>query len=331
MVKNQIQYLVDEINKPVDKLTILMTSTHPMTDVNICYTEHEFYNLDIQQFPIKWPSNVMVPSNMHIIKDINELPYRPDVIISQNIVDQYGIFKQLSYMLDVPLIEFEHTMPTMEWVKSGTVEAVKQQTDADAYVYITDYSRRAWGRDSSNGKIIYHMVEQDFYNGWIGGNGRAMILVNQFKGREWAVGNPVELMLKSDLIDLYGHNIGYQSESLSKLQVVDRLRNYDVFINTSIQSPLPASLLEAASVGTPILSRKTCAIPDFFVDNDSIMFYETIEEAIEKMNMILNSKELQKRLSIGAQQVIQTKFSKDRYIADWNQILNEVIVGYHAR
>lgn len=331
MVKNQIQYIVDEINKPVDKLTILMTSTHPMTDVNICYTEHEFYNLDIQPFPIKWPSNVPVPPNMHLIKDINELPYRPDLIISQNIVDQYGVFRQLSYMFDTPLIEFEHTMPTAEWIKSNTVEAVKQQTDADAYVYITDFSRKAWGRDSTNGDVVYHMVEQDFYNGWTGDNGRAMILVNQFKGREWAVGNPVELMLKSDKIDLYGHNPGYTSEPLSKLQVLDKLREYDVFINTSIQSPLPASLLEAASVGMPIISRKTCAIPDFFIDNESILFYETPEEAIEKMNLLLGDKALRQKLSNNVRKVIIDKFNKERYVADWNRILNMAKVKYNAR
>lgn len=330
-MKNQIDFIVQEVNrKSSNQLVILMTSTHGMTDTNLCKTEHEIYNLSAPNFPIKWPHDLPVPSNMHIIKSIDELPHRPDIVLSQNIIDQLNHFAGLAKFFDAPLVEFEHTLPTEEWVKGGVVKNLREQLSPDAYVFISEFSRKEWMRDDDkNSSVIYHMVDTEKYSGWEGGNKRCMMLVNAFKGREWAVGNPVPLMLKNEKIDLFGHNPGFTSKSLSREQVIQTMREYDVFLNTSVRSPIPASLLEAAAVGMPIVSRRTCAIPEFFKDHESILFYDTEEEALEKVNMLLAAKETRKVLGQNARKVVLEHFNEERYCDDWNQILYTALRNYN--
>jgi hypothetical protein len=334
--KSRAQFIIEEIyRKPGDRpLVILMTSTHPMTDKNLCETGHHIYNLDIPNFPIKWQKEHSVPKNMTIINSLDQLPHRPDVILSQNIVDQYNIWANLQFQFDCPLVSFEHTLPTDAWVSQKIPEKIKIDLANVTRVFITEFSKREWQcGDDPKSHVIYHMVDTEKWNGWVGGNKKSMILVNQFSGREWAVGNVDELLTKNikmggKEIDLFGHNPGFQRKHLFNNQVVEKMQEYDVFINTSVRSPLPASLLEAASVGMPIISAKTCAIPDFFEHNKNILFYSTFEECIELNKMLLEDKKLRKSLGAEARNVILEKFNKDRYVKDWNNVLNYARENY---
>jgi hypothetical protein len=334
-MKNQIQFIVDEVGRPVERpLVILMTSTHPMTDANLTKTGHQFFNLDIKQFPIKWEPGRPVPENMTIITDPSELPHRPDLILSQNIMDQYPIWQQLAYQFDCPVVEFEHTLPSPEWEAAGILDKIKADIRVPAYVFITEYSRDAWKHeDDPYAHVQYHMVDSDFYDGWVGGNGMAAIMCNAFQGREWAVGDILSLLMKAEdnKIQLFGHNPGFESPVLtSPTMVVNTLREFDVFINTSICSPIPASVLEAASIGMPIISTKTCAIPKFFVEGESIRYYETEEECLAILDELLADKEQRARLGAAARQVILNNFNEERYKADWNEVFQAALARYHG-
>jgi len=329
-MKNQIQFIVDELTRPTKRpLVILMTSTHPMTDTNLLKTGHQFYNLDIPQFPIKWNGNM--PENMHIIQDINQLPHRPDLIISQNITDQHNVFSQLGYTFDCPIIEFEHTVPSPEWIKLKIPEQIMNQVhNVIKFVYITDYSRKEWG--NPDGVVLYHMVNSDIYKGWTGGNGHAAMMCNAFAGREWAVGDIAKLMEldTENRIMLFGGNPGFDSQVLrTPMEVASTLSEFDVFVNTSIRSPIPASLLEAASIGMPIVSTKTCAIPEFFTEGENIRYFETYEECLKIVDELLADKEQRERLGAAARNVILEKFNEERYVADWNKILYEAVGAYN--
>lgn len=328
-MKNQIQYIVDELYRPSErKLVILMTSTHPMTDRNLCLTGHSIYNLELPQFPIKWEGNV--PENMTFINQIEQLPHRPDIVLSQNIVDQYPVFKQLSYMFDAPLVEFEHTVPSPEWMQGGVVEQIKNSVAVDGYVFITDFSRNDWGhKNSKKAFTLYHMVDTDFYKGWTGGNGRVATMCNAFASRVWAVGNIAEFMTSNDKVDLFGNNPGYESRPLARRDVPITLSEYDIYLNTSLRSPIPASLIEAAAIGMPIVSTKTCAIPDIFTDGENIRFFETMDEANTIIAELLEDKAQRKRLGAAAREKAVEAFSEKSYTDQWDRILMSTIGDYH--
>lgn len=331
-MKNQVQFVVDEVNRPPERpLTILMTSTHPMTDANLCKTGHQFFNLDIKQFPIKWGKRP-VPENMTIINDISALPHRPDIILSQNVVDQLPVFQRLGYTFDAPVIEFEHTLPSPQWQQNNVVAQIRKEVIMPAYVFITDFSKREWLRENDpNAFTIYHMVDTDFYKGWTGGNGKAAMMCNSFLGREWAVGDVAGIMdLGYGTIKLFGNNPGYDSITLpTPTEVVRTLSEFDVFVNASLRSPIPASLLEAASIGMPIVTTKTCAIPDFFSEGENARFFETNEECIAIVKELLADKKERKRLGKAARQTVIENFNEERYKADWDNVLSYALGVYH--
>lgn len=338
--KSRADFIIGEITRESGErpYLVLMTSTHPMTDINLCHTGHKIVNLDINNFPIKWQREQAVPSNMRVITSLDELEHRPDFILSQNIVDQFPVWANLQFQFDCPIISFEHTLPTETWVQQGIHEKIRSDLKNFTRVFITDFSKKEWNCENEpNAHVLYHMVDTDKFHGWIGGNGRSMVLVNQFSGREWAVGD-VENLLITDVkyggqkIDLFGHNAGYKSKPLYGNEVVTTMQDYDVFINTSIKSPLPASVLEAAAVGMPIISRKTCAIPEFFEHGKNILFYSTYEECIEMNKELLSDKQRRKQLGAAAREVVLSKFNKDRYINDWNKIFKSAkeIYGHQA-
>ena len=333
MAKARADYIIGELTRKAGDrpLLILMTSTHPMTDKNLCKTGHQIYNLDLSQFPIKWHREAQnsVPENMHIIQSLDELPHRPDVIISQNIVDQFNIWVQIAQQFDCPVLQFEHTLPTDNWIETGIVDKLSQDLAPILRCFITDYSKEAW-KAGENSAVIYHMVDTEKFNGWEGGNGKAMMLVNSFAGREWAVGDIPAFLDKigENKLNLFGVNQGYKSQPLLGHQVPQMLKEHDVFVNCSLRSPIPASLLEAASVGIPIVTRATCAIPKFFKDEENCLYFDTDEEGVEKVTRLLENRKLRKELGAAARATVLEFFNQERYVADWNKALTLAMEKY---
>ncbi len=333
MHKSRADYILGELErKPnIRPLNILLTSTHPMTDKNLCRTGHNIFNLDIPQFPIKWQTAGHVPDNMKIIHSIEELPCRPDVIISQNIVDQFNHWMNMSFLFDCPVISFEHTLPTAEWLRLGIPEKITNDLVNTTRVFISEFSKLEWKAPTSS-EVIYHMANTDKYKDWLGGNGRAAMLVNAFSGREWAVGNVEELLVKDNgkRIDLFGNNPGYLSKPLNEDEVIRTLQDYDVFVNTSIRSPIPASLLEAAAVGTPIVTTSNSAIPEFFKNEVNCLTFSTIDECFAQIDRLLGDKVLRKQLSTAARETILSKFNEQRYTEDWNRVITKTMERHHG-
>jgi len=335
MAKSRADWIVGELTRKSGErpLVVLMTSTHPMTDRNLCKTGHQFYNLDLPQFPIKWQNEGGVPENMHIIHSLDELPCRPDIIISQNIVDQFSHWMNISRLFDCPVLCFEHTLPTQEWMAMDIPNKLKNDLALFERVFITDYSKSEWQcGELKNAHTIYHMIDTKKYDGWLGGNGRAAVVVNAFAGRQWAVGD-VEGLLTLDggkRIDLFGNNPGFKSQPLSQQQVISTLQDYDVFVNTSLRSPIPASLLEAAAVGIPIVTTATCAIPEFFKDGINCLTFSTFEECLSQVDRLLADKQLRKTIGQAGRATIIEKFNEQRYVADWNKVFQATKDSYNG-
>jgi len=336
-MKSRADWILGELSRKagVRPLVILMTSTHPMTDRNLCHTGHQIYNLDIPQFPIKWhrEPNAFIPENMHIIGSIDELPCRPDVIISQNIVDQFNTWVGISRVFDCPILCFEHTLPTSEWHSAEIPGKLRTDLRLFQRAFITDFSKADWKcMGDENAHTILHMIDTNKYKDWLGGNGRAAVLVNAFASRRWAVGD-VEALLTLDegkRIDLFGHNPGYKSLPLSPSDVIKVLQDYDVFVNTSLRSPIPAALLEAAAIGTPIVTTASCEIPTHFINEVNCLTFTTFEECIQQVDRLLADKPLRKKLGAAARETVIANFNQERYVKDWNKVLQRTMETYNG-
>lgn len=84
--------------------------------------------------------------------------------------------------------------------------------------------------------------------------------------------------------------------------VYDYLLKADMFLLTSIYEGLPLCLLEALSVGLPIVSTNVGGIPDIIKNDYNGLLVDSgdIDKMLDKCELLFNNIELQKQLSINA-------------------------------
>ena len=84
--------------------------------------------------------------------------------------------------------------------------------------------------------------------------------------------------------------------------VYDYLLKADIFLLTSIYEGLPLCLLEALSVGLPIVSTNVGGIPDIIKNDYNGLLVDSgdIDKMLDKCELLFNNTELQKQLSINA-------------------------------
>lgn len=110
---------------------------------------------------------------------------------------------------------------------------------------------------------------------------------------------------------------------MDKIENASSFNNgFDVFLLTSQREGGPTSLLEAMLLGVPVVSTKVGVVPDIIVDGENGFSTEIKDTKIlaQKVNQLLDDKELQKQFSIRNIELIKNKFSS-LYIA--NQIKTE--------
>lgn len=111
----------------------------------------------------------------------------------------------------------------------------------------------------------------------------------------------------------------------------DRKRN--LFANASIfifpstfpVESQPLVLLEAASMGCAIITSRIGEIEEMFNENEVLFLNNVTEsEIIEKVNMLLDNKELRLELGINAYRKFMNKYSTEKYLFNWSQIFKNI-------
>jgi len=126
---------------------------------------------------------------------------------------------------------------------------------------------------------------------------------------------------------LVGNNPGLSDPASSTDELVNEYNECAVFLNTSTYSPIPTSLLEAMSCGTPVVSTATCMIPDI-IENGSNGFISNDEEVLkEKIKLLLDNPDLAKEMGAKGRQTILEKFSEEKFLNNWNRIFDKVYEG----
>lgn len=84
-------------------------------------------------------------------------------------------------------------------------------------------------------------------------------------------------------------------------------------------------VVEAASLGLPVISQKTLALTEYFKDNESICFCESEPEQIaQKVIELSKNREHMKSMANSASRLYNVRFSKDAYLHDIINVLNSV-------
>ncbi len=330
MINPVLQALRQELLvKNKKQLNILCMPTHEGYQTMLSKTGHNFYMIgDVVK---NWDYHTRkLPDNHYIIKP-HEGSYRFDLsfdlVLSQERSTQLPLLRQLADQMKIPLVHLEHTEPRPEWTHKQ-----RQRLDsvrADVYVYITEYNRKSWNDESAS--VIYHGIDTDLFQpvevktiGELYPHG--ISVVNLFPQRDVFCGWTLWQQIASVVpVKLYGYNPGL-SESINDPKLLNEKLNYHkFFLNTSQLSPIPLSLLEAAAAGRPIVTTKKQDIPKVFTHDENCLMSNDTEELIAFCKELLTNKDMANKLGSNARNLILQKYSMDAFVANWNNLFNEVL------
>tara|TARA_B100000886_G_C20404950_1_gene484301 strand:- start:566 stop:1651 length:1086 start_codon:yes stop_codon:yes gene_type:complete len=139
------------------------------------------------------------------------------------------------------------------------------------------------------------------------------------------IGDGPEFNNLSDFI--IANNIRNVTLTGFKKNVFPHLQNSDVFLSTSLYEGLPISLLEAMSVGLPIIATNVTGNKDAVEHGISGYLYNLgeIYQAKEYILNLINNKDLRKKMSIESQKRQRDYFSTNTMINEYKILYKDIL------
>ena len=320
-------------------LNIITFCTHERYEQSLAKTGHNFYALKSGK---TWNSNYGVqPENYHqVSKLLEHIDY--DLVLCQD-SGRYPEARQVADMYNLPLVLLTHTLPDVRYDINNQTK-IMQSLEADHFVFISQYSVQQWDMERRDDvSVIRHGIDFDFWNEYQVAvedrlAGTVISVANHFPDRDWCLGwelwcdivgfdNQSGSLPKG--VTLVGDNQPL-SQSASPHVLRKKYNESVVFLNTSLHSPVPMSLLEAMACGCIPVSTETCMIPevitegvDGFMSNDP----DTLKTLVDRLK---NDPDYAATYGNNAKQTIREHYNLDRFTKEWNELFQKVIKKYES-
>jgi len=327
-----------------ENLKIFTWNVHGTFMSALVKTGHEFYipikpnrpyNYDGKTPGYNWPNTV------HEIKVEEIKNFKYDLIILQTpqqvLEEQNLVLSEIQkklpkiYIVHAPFkkdprsyLKDKEKKELMYNIKNKILPTIK------TIVHITKYNLNQWSlvfpEARSKSKVIYHGIEISNIL-WQGNIKKAVAAVNGLPNRIECGPDIWQKINKKVPIILFGTD----SEKFGGKGPVpnDELRKefikYRVYFNSTTASSIPMAMLEAMSVGMPVVSTATTEIPNIIKDGVNGFISNNTDILAEKINLLLKNKKLAKKLGRKAKKTIKRKFSEKKFIKEWNNLFKKVI------
>ena len=336
-VSSIIRQVTRKVNEP---LHILCGCAHERYETGLAKTGHTFYAIrKVNQIKDWNTSYGNIPSNYILLDCTDKEFHLPnhiqfDLVLSHNKFSQFQTLYPVSRQINIPLISLEHTAAVQEWPES-LIQA-RRNMRGDINVFITRYSINSWRwEEKDNTLIIHHMIDADLFkpNKDIIKKPYILSVVNDWKNRDYFCGFYLWARITQSLKDsslnlpvrVVGDNSGLSQPAGSIDDLVKEYQTAQVFLNTSLVSPIPMSLLEAASCGCGIVSTATCAIPEFFTDGINAFISNDETVLRDRLKLLLSNPDLAYKLGQNARKMVLEKCSQSRFLLQWNDVFQKAL------
>lgn len=326
------------INNDGKSYNILTYPCHERYQSNLGCLPHTFYMY--QGEGIKhWKSQYApIPKN-HILLDGSPGQIKPDIkfdmVLSQG-KHHYEVSKMIAVHFGIPLISIEHTLPYVNYTKK-VLDGMKRDMRGDVDIFISKYSINQWGFDEDDPKVrvIEHAIDSEIFNNFdaLHNDEHIRVVCNDWINRDWCCNWSAfeRIVLKNKMsFKAFGDTPGFSKAAKDTDELIDGYKNASVFLNTSTISPIPMSLLEAMSCGTPCVSTATCQIPDIITDGVNGFCSNNEDYLKDKLIWCLENPTEAKKIGLRARETIVKRFNLKKHLVGWSNVFNEFCGRGHA-
>lgn len=326
------RFVREATRKKDEPLNILTFVSHERYEPNLCMTGHNFYSL-ICDGTRTWNTKYAdVPNNYIITQNepYNHVRHNLDLVISHNpFVHLPIIYERFSHL---PIINVMHTMPAPGWDSQRFKQQYPMFFEVPTKnVFISEFNLLAWDFDPNDSRnvVIHHCIDTDVFNpGKKVRNGHILAVANDYINRDWALGFNLWKEVTQGLpVQVVGKTPGLSEPAENTDELIDIYRSSQIFINTSLASPIPMALLEAMACGCAVVSTNTCMIPDIIEHGkDGFLCSPRKPDLFRKyLQELLEDKQKCNELGYNARKKIETMFNKKRFVEDWNNLFKCVL------
>lgn len=316
-----------------EPLNILTCPTHERAESALARTGHRFWAYRSREVK-DWNRNYApVPENYVLLnpaKGDRQIPLEVDfdLVLSQNKFGQISLLSRFARLWQVPLISLEHTLPLPNWDERRLKQLREMRGDIN--VFISHYSVDKWGWDplDPSVRVIHHGIDTDAFSPdpTIERKPHILSVVNDWKNRDVFCGYSLWREATGGLpVRPVGDTPGLSRPAASVADLANEYRTAGVFINTSLVSPVPTSLLEAMACGCPVVTTANCMMPEFIEHGKNGLMSNDPRELREFCQLLLSDRELAEELGRNARQTIMERFSMEAFVRAWNGVFEETV------
>jgi hypothetical protein len=224
----------------------------------------------------------------------------------------------------LPCIYLEHNVPSLV-----TGEAPHPVANTAALlVHVTRYNQLMWNAGSTRNTVIEHSVAIDPAIRATAEREAGAVLCNEMERRGRAVGLDIYQQVRASVpLDLMG--IGSEAiggiGDISYPHLHARLAEYRFLFSPMRATSLPLAVIEALTIGLPVVALATTEIPMVIEDGLTGFVSNDVDTLIRRMRQLLADRELALELGQNARELAMHRFGLDRFVNDWNCAIEDVL------
>lgn len=314
----------NSIRKNNEKLNILTFSTHERYQSNMSDINADFWvinNTNIKGWNLNFSE---IPKNHYLLNNIYSLSDVPvyinfDIVLSQSRFSQFEFAKKIARYFRIPLVSLEHTV-----MNEMTKDFISMNGDFN--VFISEFSAKSW-KINKDYSVIEHGIDNTvFHNKNLKRQNEILSVVNDWINRDYECGFKLWKQITENLpTKVVGDTPSLSKPAKNTEELVDFYNRSSIFLNTSIHSPIPTTLLEAMSCGCCVVTTSNEMISKVINNGENGFISNNKEELKKYLNLCLNNADLCKEIGKNARQTIIEKFSIKDFTENWNNVLRKCI------